>query len=263
MTTVADFARFLEQFAPLHLAETWDNVGLLVGDAQHRVERSMTCLTLTAATVAEAVREKADLVVVHHPLPFKPLKRITTDALPGRHLWALIRGGVSVYSPHTAFDSAADGINAHLARKLGLRDARPLISNPANAANLGSGRFGNLAADQTLEEFARRVQTALAARHVQVIGDLDRPVRQIAVACGSGGSFLEIAAAAKCDLLVTGEANLHACYEAEALGIGLVLAGHYATERFHLEYLADVLIEQFPEVRVWASLDERDPGVWL
>ena len=105
---------------PLRLAESWDNVGLLLGDPQRPVERIMTCLTVTSATVDEAVANKADLVVAHHPLPFTALKKLTTASPEGRSLWSLAEAGISIYSPHTAFDSAPEGINQQLAAGLGL-----------------------------------------------------------------------------------------------------------------------------------------------
>ena len=89
MPTLAETVEILEQFAPLALAEEWDNVGLLVGDRGRSIQRLMTCLTITPTTVDEAVRERADLVVVHHPLPFRPLSRITSDTTVGRMLLAL------------------------------------------------------------------------------------------------------------------------------------------------------------------------------
>ena len=70
---------FLQEFAPVHLAEDWDNVGLLVGDPGQEVKRIMTCLTVTPASAGEAVRERADLIVTHHPLPFRPLKRLNAS----------------------------------------------------------------------------------------------------------------------------------------------------------------------------------------
>ena len=79
MTTVAELCAFLDCVAPPALAAEWDNVGLLVGDRAQKVERVMTCLTITPAAAAEAIRERADLIVTHHPLPFKPLKRLTAD----------------------------------------------------------------------------------------------------------------------------------------------------------------------------------------
>jgi dinuclear metal center YbgI/SA1388 family protein len=262
-TTIADLCRFLEAFAPPHLAEEWDNVGLLVGDPAGPVRRVMTCLTLTRGTVAEAVREQAELVVTHHPLPFKPLKRITSETTPGSLLLELIRGGVAVYSPHTAFDSAADGINQHLALKLGLVEIKPLVPSQRDASGLGAGRYGRLLASCSLADFAQQIKLSLGASHLQVVGQLSRPVQRVAVACGSAGSFLDAAREAGCDLLVTGETNLHTCYEARAQRMSLVLAGHYATERFHLDYLAGVLQKQFADLTVWASRDEDDPVAWL
>ncbi|MFH1266373.1 MAG: Nif3-like dinuclear metal center hexameric protein, partial [Planctomycetota bacterium] len=115
MHTVKVIAEFLDQFAPHRLAEEWDNVGLLVGDSSGRVNRVMTCLTITPATAAEAIEAETDLIVTHHPLPFRPLKRLTTDTPTGRVLLDLIAGRIAVYSPHTAFDSAEEGINQRLA----------------------------------------------------------------------------------------------------------------------------------------------------
>ena len=108
---ISELAQHLESIAPLGLAEDWDNVGLLVGDGNENVQRVMTCLTVTPNTVQEAIKKQADLIVSHHPFPFRPTKRITTQDTVGRLLWQLIRNGISVYSPHTAWDSAADGIN--------------------------------------------------------------------------------------------------------------------------------------------------------
>ncbi|HEY1784747.1 MAG TPA: Nif3-like dinuclear metal center hexameric protein, partial [Pirellulales bacterium] len=90
-----------------------------------------------------------------------------------------------------------------------------------------------------------------------------RIVENVAVACGSAGEFLEPAHAAGCQLLVTGEVRFHTCLEAEALGVALLVVGHFASERFAVEALADVLAKQFPAVSVWASQRESDPLRWL
>ena len=74
--------------------------------------------------------------------------------------------------------------------------------------------------------------------------------------------MLEDAIRCSCQALVTGETRLHTCYHAEARGIALVLAGHYSSERFGVERLADILSRQFAELTVWASREERDPLRW-
>ena len=81
MTKIAQVSQFLNQFAPTRLAEEWDNVGLLVGDPKLVVERIMTCLTVTPESAAEAISQQANLIISHHPIPFRPLKRITTETV--------------------------------------------------------------------------------------------------------------------------------------------------------------------------------------
>lgn len=261
MLRIAAIADFLEAFAPASLAESWDNVGLLVGDRQATVERVMTCLTVTPASVREAIEKQTNLIVTHHPFPFRPLKQITRDTPEGRMLLDLIAAGVGVFSPHTAFDSAAAGINQRLADGLGLVDVQPLV--PAADGVLGAGRYGKLAGETRLAELAERVKSLLRIDRAQVVGDLDRPVSTVGVACGSAGEFLAAARELGCDCLLTGEVRFHTALEAEATDIALILAGHFASERFAVEALADVLARQFPNAQVWASVAESDPLEWV
>lgn len=266
MPTIAEIIERLERIAPVALAEEWDNVGLLVGDRTRDARRVMTCLTLTDATADEAVDERVDLVVVHHPLPFHALKRITTDTHSGRLLWRLIGVHASVYSAHTAFDSAAAGINQQLAAALALDEVRPIVESSAAAAEgaaVGAGRCGRLAAPAPLGGLAARLKTLLNVSAVQIVGSPDRAIERVAVACGSAGEFLAPAHAAGCDCLVTGETRFHTCLEAEGLGVALALVGHYASERFALDALAQSLARELPAVDVWASRRERDPLSWI
>jgi dinuclear metal center YbgI/SA1388 family protein len=221
----------------------------------------MTCLTITPESAAEAVANRANLIVSHHPLPFRPLKRLTGETSEGRLLLDLIAAGIAVYSPHTAFDSAEEGINQRLAAGLQLTDVLPLV--PGVEPWQGAGRHGRLQHAITLRELARRVKQLLALENVQAVGALDQPLDSVAVACGSAGEFLEPAQTAGCNCLVTGEVRFHTCLDAEARGMSLVLAGHFASERFAVVELADVLAQHFPALQVWASKQERDPLHWL
>src|SRR5262245_58222276 len=91
MITVQSVESVLEQLAPPTLAESWDNVGLLVGDRRAEVRRVMTCLSITTNSAAEAVADGADLIVTHHPLPFQPVRQLTTDSFFGGLLLTLIK----------------------------------------------------------------------------------------------------------------------------------------------------------------------------
>lgn len=126
MASVADFVSALQTIAPMGLAAEWDNVGLLLGDTAAPAERVMTCLTVTPDSVAEAIEERARLIVSHHPILFRPAKQLTTATAEGRMLLNLVQAGIAVYSPHTAYDNCAGGINDQLAQKLGLTGVGPL-----------------------------------------------------------------------------------------------------------------------------------------
>lgn len=259
MTKVETIAAFLDRLAPSELAESWDNVGLLVGDPQAPVRRVMTCLTVTAASVAEAVGQGAELIVTHHPLPFRPLKRITTETPEGRYLLQLLAANVAIYSAHTAFDSTAAGINQRLAEGLGLQDIAPLMPNADVGMQVGGGRCGCVEKPTSIDELADRLKEFLSIKTIRAVGRADRRVDRVALACGSAGEFLDAARQAGCDAFVTGETTFHTCLAAEASDVAVLLTGHFASERFAMECLADVLSAEFEPLEVWASREERDP----
>jgi dinuclear metal center YbgI/SA1388 family protein len=134
MIKVADLLQWIEVFAPPRLAEEWDNVGLLWGDPQGPVTRIMTCLTVTSQTAGEAIEKGAELIVSHHPVLFRAVKQVRADHRETGVLWRLARAGVSIISPHTAFDNTAGGINDGLAQRLGLTGVQPLRRAPARGA---------------------------------------------------------------------------------------------------------------------------------
>ncbi len=365
MLTVGLVIEQLERFAPTSLAADWDNVGLLLGERDAPVERAMTCLTVTPESAEEAISRKAHLIVTHHPIFFKAVRRLTGDGPEGRMLLALARANVAVYSPHTALDNATGGINDLLCQKLELQDAGPLrkldgarqakvvvfvpdadlakVSDAifaAGAGNIGAyrecsyrlagtgtffgsdtanptvgqkgrreevsewrlevvcpergvpavvaalrkahsyeepafdvypllpqtsrtgeGRVGALPQGVALAELAKRVRELLKCGPVQVVGEAGRPVRRVAVVCGAGGELLHDAVRARADVLLTGEMRFHDYLAARAQGLGLILPGHYATERLGVEMVAERLRNEL-EMEVWASEWEEEPVTW-
>lgn len=262
MPTLELVTAALEQIAPLRLAAAWDSVGLLVAPRRQAIRRVMTCLTLTPEVAAEAVREQADLVVSHHPLPFRPVPRITPATGPGRVLLELIGAGAGIWSSHTAWDSAAGGINDQLAELLGLTRVSP-IEPDADLPLVGFGRAGSSAEGCTVGDLAARAAEALGVRHVQIAGHPARPAGRVGIVCGSGGDCVEQVARGGCDTLFTGEVKLHQATEAAAAGMAVVAVGHHASERFSMEVLARRVAAADSGLECWASRDERDPLGWL
>ncbi len=112
--------KLIEGLAPTYLAESWDNVGLQIGDRDRDVHKIMVCLEVTDAVIDEAVEKKVDMVITHHPLIFKPLKSICTHDPVGRMVHKLIQHNIILYCAHTNLDSAAGGTNDVFAKLLNL-----------------------------------------------------------------------------------------------------------------------------------------------
>ncbi|MEM9589110.1 MAG: Nif3-like dinuclear metal center hexameric protein [Planctomycetota bacterium] len=261
---------WLAQEAPLRLAESWDNVGLLVGDRQRDVQRVMTCLTLTPDVADEAVNKRCGLVVTHHPIPFKPLAKLTTDSTAGAILLRLIENGVAVYSAHTAFDSASEGINSHWADAFELIDSTALIPETIESPDqntgptpLGAGRYGQLPQSMSLRSFIDQAAQLTGASMPRIVGDPKRQIQKVGFSCGSGGSFQAAPDRCGCDALLTGEATFHVCLDARARGIALAMIGHYCSERFAMERWAKRMQGEHAELEIWASQSETDPVVPL
>lgn len=122
---VQDAQNALATIAPLSLAQDWDNVGLLLGDSQNRLQRILLTVDVTDAVVDEAIKQQANLIVSYHPPIWEPLKRVTA-AGPTAKLYTLLRQNIAVYTVHTALDVAHGGVNDGLADCLGLVDAQPI-----------------------------------------------------------------------------------------------------------------------------------------
>ena len=251
----------LERIAPLRLAAAWDSVGLLVGSRRGSVERVMTCLTLTPDVAAEAVRERIDLVVTHHPLPFRPVARLTADTAPGRVLLELVAAGIAVWSGHTAWDSAAGGINDQLAALLHLAHVTPITPDEVSPL-AGFGRAGAAALGVTVGDLALRAGAALGAAAVQVSAPSDRPAGRVGIVCGSGGDLVAEVAAAGCATFLTGELKLHEALAAAAHGLAVIAVGHHASERFSMDALGRRLAEALPGLHCRPSAADTDPLMW-
>jgi dinuclear metal center YbgI/SA1388 family protein len=251
----------LESLAPLRLAADWDVVGLLVGSRRPSIARVLTCLTLTPAVAEEAVRERIDLVVTHHPLPFRPVARVTADTAPGRVLLELVGAGIAVWSGHTAWDSAAGGINDQLAALVHLEHVAPIIPDDVYPL-AGTGRAGATRAGMTVGDLAHAAGTALGAAAVQVSGPADRPAGRVGIVCGSGGDLVAEVARAGCATLLTGEVKLHDALAAAAAGLAVVAVGHHASERFSMDVLGRRLAEVLPGLHSQPSVADTDPLIW-
>ncbi len=157
--------QLLRTLAPEHLAESWDRVGLQVGDPAWPVRRAMLCIDLTEQVLDEAIGKRVSLIVAYHPLIFQPLLALTTaDPKQGLILRA-VQERIAVYSPHTALDAAEGGLNDWLCDGLGAGSRRPIRQTGAVQGH------GYKLVTFVPSEHLDALRAALAAAGAGVIGD--------------------------------------------------------------------------------------------
>ena len=232
----------LERIAPRHLAEDWDNTGLLVGSYAQKVERILVSLDVDDTVVAEAIERSADMIVAHHPAIFRGMKQLRTDLPLGRRLAALLTHGIAVAAAHTNLDITRGGVNDVLAERLGLEKLSTFITTEqADGSAESLGRIGTLPAPMRIEDFAHSVCKRLGVSHVRLVRAADRPVRRVAVVGGAGAEFIDTAVRRGADVYLTGDVKYHEAQRAVEQGMHIIDAGHFGTERPVLPVLADLL----------------------
>lgn len=251
----------LDELAPLRYAESWDNVGLLVGDPGAAIDRVLVTVDYTADVAAEAVAAGATLVVAYHPPLFAAVKRAPHDAP-----WVdAVRRGIALYSPHTALDVAREGTNDFLADACGVSASlrsplRPFASKAGRAEppGIGLGRVGDVATT-TRRDLVERVKAKLGLSYVLVAGPVASEATRVAVAAGAGGELLEDAVRAGANVFVTGEVRHHDALSAARRGVTVVATLHSNSERAAVRAYAGRLAALLPGVDVTTSAADADP----
>ena len=233
--TVAEIYRALDETYPVSLREEWDNDGLMLSpDTEKTTSRVLVALDVSEAVAEYAIEKGFDLIVSHHPLIFTPLSSLTPDTPVARRAMRLLAAGISVFSFHTRLDAAEGGVNDTLAAICGLTEVTRFGGD-----NL-LGRVGVLPNEATLDAFASEIGKKLSTNYLFYAGN--RPVRRVAVVGGSGKSMIDDALKTGADTFLSGRFSYEAMLEAEAMGLNLIEAGHFATENPVTEVLRRTLL---------------------
>lgn len=258
---LADVVDALEQLAPTRLAESWDNVGLLVGDPEDRIARVLFAIDYTAEVAREAEEVGAKLVVAYHPPIFEPLKRLVSSSL----IVQAIKRGVALYSPHTALDVVEGGTNDMLADVVEMAERAPLRVRTypgeadAKTTRAGMGRIGSLASPTPRSALVTRIKTGLGLEHVLVAGPEEGTASRVAVSAGSAGDMYRDAIAGGADVYVTGEMRHHDALACAAAGMTVVAVLHSNSERKALRSYAERFAVRAAGLLITISRSDRDP----
>lgn len=250
--TVQQLVRELDLLINKDLSEVWDNDGAMVvpcPDAE--VKRVLCALDCTSVTINKAKELGCNVIVTHHPLIFKPLSSLCADDSVGKRVLECVKSGIAVLSYHTRLDSMAGGVNDTLCEKLGINNT---------SAFLPYGRIGNVE-EMPFKDFALKVASSLGLEmsDLTLVKSCDK-VSKVAVVSGSGKDEILSALVAGADTFVTGEVMHNHYIDCRELGLNLICATHYGTERIVVPVLAG-MIEKFAPCCVYEFVKEEEYGI--
>ena len=239
----------LEKQSPKSYACDWDNVGLLVGREDKEIQKIYIALDATDEAIEEAIANGADMLLTHHPMIFKGMKRVTQEDFIGRRIIRLIQNDMVYYAMHTNFDVM--GMADLAADYLGISDTRVLeITSVSETGEEGIGRYGSLKKEMTVRECCEEVKQAFSLENVKVFGDLERKVKTAAISPGSGKSVISNALQAGVDVLITGDIDHHEGSDAVAQNMTVIDAGHYGVEHIFIPYMEQYLKREAKELEI-------------
>jgi dinuclear metal center YbgI/SA1388 family protein len=266
--TVDTVIAIIERLIPPELAESWDNVGLQIGSANWGVRKIRVALDPTPDVIETSCDDGIDLLLTHHPLIFKPLKKIDLGTPQGALFQKAIAHRMAIYAAHTNYDRIAEGLNDLLAKKIGLGQLRPLepYSPPPGADpsdSHGLGRIGALDQPMSLMLLAKRLKQQLNIDSVRMAGRADLKVSTVALCTGSGSSLLSLFLKSGAQVYISGDLRYHDARAVEEADLGLIDIGHFSSEHLMVEALskrlASVLKRENIDIEVTASRIEKDP----
>ena len=264
---IKEIADAIEQYAPLRLQEEWDNAGIQVGDPEAEISGILLCTDATEAVVAEAIARGYNLVISHHPLIFRGLKKIMGRTPVERAVAMAIKHDITIYSAHTNMDSARHGVSFRMADKIGMTNVEFLDDNRVEPYGdtecpiAGCGVIGDIE-PQPAREVLKRVKEAFEVGAVRYSGDGDRLVSRVALCGGAGGFLLDKAVEAGAQLYVTADMRYHDFLD-NSQRIVVADIGHYESEHFTKEIFLEIIQKKSPTFAVAFAKNETNQVNYL
>ncbi|MGD9761338.1 MAG: Nif3-like dinuclear metal center hexameric protein [Candidatus Izemoplasmatales bacterium] len=248
---LVDVIKYFETKFPKELAYDWDNVGIQVGTLNIVAKKVLITLDVTKEVVKEAIEQKVNMILSHHPLLFNPVDKIIFDTPRGWILKNLIKHNITVYSAHTNYDLAQGGMNDEFARILSLKNVGLLDEID------GIGRYGDIE-KLNIKAFIRDLKEKLNLESVKVIGNDDKEIERVGISGGSGSKHMYQAKFRGCDVYLTGDVTYHTALDADSIGITVIDIGHHS-EIIFVDAVARDLSIQFKEIEFIKSKVDTNP----
>lgn len=250
-----DLMNIIEKKYPCSLAESWDNVGLMFGDDQQEIHKVLVALEANEAVIEEAIAQEVDLIITHHPFYFSKFRSITSDTMKGKLTLRLMKHNIALYSMHTNYDIAFDGMNDQFLKHIGFTSDAIFLPADAPAWYLeehggkapGLGRICTLNNSMTLVELCNHLKEKLHMHQIRFVGHPDTIITNVAVITGAAADYYNDAKAAGADVLISGDLKYHTAQDAFDAKMPIIDCGHYETEHIFSHALCDYLAT-IPEI---------------
>ncbi len=226
MARTSEIIKILEDFAPLELAESWDNSGWQVFFGNDNTTKVLLCLSVTDDVINQAFELGCNLIVSHHPLIFKPLK-VVKDV----KIIKAVQRGIQIYSLHTNCDKTNNGTSDLLAERLNLKKTAVLNDFV---------RVGLAPHDMTLDELIAHVKLAFNVERIKLVNNAKKSIiKTIAVCAGSGAEFIPEVEKYNIDAYITSEIKYHDALDSRRAAI--LDIGHFESEKPFVEEIKKLL----------------------
>ncbi len=245
MTKISELIQQIESIAPLCYQESYDNAGLIVGQADQEIKAVLCSLDTIEATIDEAIGLGANLIVSHHPIIFGGLSKINGANYVERTVIKAIKNDIAIYAAHTNLDNVLhQGVNQKIGQKLGLEAMEILQPMAIAQEHIGAGILGILPTPMDEKAFLDLLKNRMQAkciRHTELLG---KPIRKVAICGGSGQFLLPTAIKNKADVFVSADFKYHQFFDADG-HILIADIGHFESEQYTIELLFDIISTNF------------------
>ena len=248
---VGDITAALEVFAPLRIQESWDNSGLIIGSPEDEVHGVMVGFDCTPELIREAVEKGCDMVVTHHPLIFKGIKRIDGKDPVGAAIMQAVRSGVAVYAAHSTADKVIAGVSGAMARRLGLKNVTIMV--PEEDGTVGLGCIGEFEKPMDGNEALAYVKERFNLGVIRSSRPLETPITKVAVLGGSGGGEIQLAMSKGVQLYITADITYHNFFT--PAGFMVMDIGHFESEVEIVDIFLSEIRKKFPTFASYKSVN--------
>jgi dinuclear metal center protein, YbgI/SA1388 family len=237
----------LNKIAPESFALEWDNVGLLVGDKNNEINKIIIGLDLTNEIINQAIKSNVNMIITHHPIFFKGIKKIT-DSPESKRVIRLIKHNICHYAAHTNLDICQTGTNFALFNLLELENMQGLEDLKYGFM----GRVGQLKNKMMLENFANFIKNKLGLEKINFYGDKNAMIKKVALCTGSASNYVYFLLAKKnnCDVYLTGDIKYHDALLALDLNLNLIDVTHHASEKIFAPVLKNEINKYLPNMQI-------------